>query len=185
MVVYGIGDYSRDNIRDKLCPYDTVKAEEMIHNEKQGYIYYSLTERGEDKRLLSHTHCLEAEGDLQIKEHKWYGKAENTQKVGRHCYGFRVSVKYSADLRCEKLEQEYTRTCKHHSGGSGHSGELAHTLVVARGEVVCNEGHHTLAKTEAHVHRKHIDLLCNTDSRDRHVTVQGAVAGREVVDNDV
>ena len=38
MTVNQIGNYSRNYVGNKLSPYDTVKAEEMIHNEKQGYI---------------------------------------------------------------------------------------------------------------------------------------------------
>ena len=180
-----VGDNSRDYVRDKLCPDDTVEAEEVIHNEEERNIYDTLTERGEDKRLLSHTHSLEAEGDLQVKEHKGYGETEYTKEVGGHCHGFGVAVEHGTDICSEQLEQQDADSRKDHRRSSRNSRKITHTLMVARGKVIRHEGHHTLTETEADVHRKHIYFLRYTDCGDRHVTVEVAVARRKVIDNDI
>lgn len=176
VAVNRVGYYSGNDIRDKLCPHDAVETEQSIHHEEQRNIYHTLTEGGEDKRLLSHTHSLEAEGDLQVKEHKGHRQTEYAEEVGRHCDRLLVAVKDGADVGCQQLENKDASRGKDHCGISCHAGEGAHTLVIARGEVISYERHHTLAETKADVHRQHIDLFRNADRRNGYVAVEIGVA---------
>ena len=180
-----IGNNSGDDIRNQLCPHDAVETEEAIHQEEKRNIYHALTKGGQDQGFLAHTHGLEGEGDLQIKEHQRNCEAEDTKEVGRHGYGLLVAVKYTCNLGCEELEEQYACACENESRISCGTCDGTHSLMVARGEVVGNEGHHTLAEAEANVHGKHIDLLRNTDCRHGHVTVKGAVSRRQVIDHDI
>ena len=99
-----IGNNSGDDIGNQLCPYDAVEAEEVIHQEEKRNIYHALTKRGQNQGFLTHTHRLEGEGNLQVKEHQRNRKAEDAKEVGRHGYGLLVAVEDTCNLGCEELE---------------------------------------------------------------------------------
>ena len=98
VMIERIGNNSGDDIRNQLCPHDAVEAEEVIHQEEKRNVYHALTKRGQNQGFLAHTHSLEGEGDLQIEEHKGYGKAEYAKEVGRHLHSLRVTVECACDL---------------------------------------------------------------------------------------
>ena len=116
-MVDNVGYYCGNDVRDYLRPHDAVEGENRVHYEQQRDIYHSLTQRGEDQRLLAHSHCLEGEAYLHVEDHKRNRKTKDAKEVGSHRNGIRITEKID-DLGRKELEQDNTEARKAHSRNS-------------------------------------------------------------------